>query len=188
MGSVAASGGYYVSCGASRIVANPGTLTGSIGVISEFLQLEDALNKLGVGVKTIKSGKLKDAGSPTRKMNEADEKYFQDLMDNVHVQFIDVVSRERDISRDEAVALADGRVFTGVQALGLRLIDTLGTYQDAVTIAANMAGIAGEPSVVKERKRQSLFESIFGDVAETLTGIQHEILNRPVMSFRFVSP
>lgn len=188
MGSVAASGGYYVSCGASRIVANPGTLTGSIGVISEFLQLEDALNKLGVGVKTIKSGKLKDAGSPVRKMNEQDEKYFQDLMDNVHVQFIDVVSRERDINKEETVALADGRVFTGVQAMDLHLVDTLGTYQDAIAIAAEIAGISGEPSIVKERKRLSWFESMFGDVAESLTAIRQEVLNRPVLSFRFVSP
>lgn len=188
MGSVAASGGYYVSCGASRIVANPGTLTGSIGVISEFLQLEDVLNKLGVGVKTIKSGKLKDAGSPTRKMNEQDEKYFQDLINNVHVQFIDVVSREREIDREEAVVLADGRVFTGVQAMDLRLVDTLGTYQDAIAIAAEIAGISGEPSIVKERKRLSWFESMFGDVAESLTGIQRELLNRPVLSFRFVGP
>lgn len=188
MGSVAASGGYYVSCGASRIVANPGTLTGSIGVISEFLQLEDALSKLGVGIKTIKSGKLKDAGSMSRRMNEQDEKYFQDLMDNVHGQFIDVVSRERDLNKEETVALADGRVFTGVQAMDLHLVDTLGTYQDAITIAADLAGIAGDPSIVKERKRQSWFESMFGDVAASLTTIRQEVLNRPVLSFRFVSP
>ncbi len=188
MGSVAASGGYYVSCGATRIVANPGTLTGSVGVISEFLQLEDALEKLGVGVKTIKSGALKDAGSPTKKMNERDEKYFQDLMDDVHRQFIKVVERERKLEHDDAIALADGRVFTGARAVSLGLVDTLGTYEDAIRILANLAGIEGEPAIVKERVRETWFESMFGDVSGSLSMLQRELLNRPVLSFRFRDP
>ncbi|HEX9006679.1 MAG TPA: signal peptide peptidase SppA [Bacteroidota bacterium] len=188
MGSLAASGGYYVSCGASRLVANRGTLTGSIGVISEFLQLQGAMDKLGVGIKTIKAGSLKDAGSPVRPMNDADQKYFQGLMDDVHRQFIAVVESERKIPHDQVLAIADGRVFTGEQALPLHLIDTLGTYEDAVRITAGLAGIKGEPALVRERYRRSWFQSFFGDAGETLKDIKQELLDRPVLSFRFNQP
>jgi len=185
MGSLAASGGYYVACGASRIVANRGTLTGSIGVIAEFLQLQDLLGKIGVDVKTIKSGKLKDSGTQTRKMTEEEQKYFQALMDDVHRQFIGVVERERHLSGGATRALADGRVYTGEQAVPLGLVDTLGTYEDAVSIAAAMAGISGEPAIVKERKRRSWFESVAGDVTEEMRAIKEELLTQPVLSFRF---
>lgn len=185
MGSLAASGGYYVACGASRIVANPGTLTGSIGVIAEFLQLEEALNKLGVGVKTIKSGKLKDSGSMTRKMTDEDARYFQQLMDDVHRQFIAAVESERNLDHDQTLALADGRVFTGAQAFELGLVDTIGTLEDAIMIAAELAGISGEPSVVRERKRKPWMDGLFGDVGETLSAIKNEMMNRPVLSYRF---
>lgn len=188
MGSLAASGGYYVACGGSRLVANKGTLTGSIGVIAEFLQLQDALDKLGIGVKTIKSGKLKDSGSSTRRMTEEDQKYFQGLMDDVHRQFIHVVETERDISHEDAIALADGRVFTGEQAVLNGLVDTLGTYEDAVMITAELVGIEGEPAIVKERKRRSVFDSLFDDVAEGLSDLTQEVKNRPVLSFRFIGP
>jgi protease-4 len=188
MGALAASGGYYVSCGASRLVANRGTLTGSIGVISEFLQLKEALDKLGVGFKTIKSGKLKDAGSSSRKMTEEDERYFQQLMDDVHRQFIAVVEHERHLDHNLVVNIADGRVFTGEQAVEAGLVDTLGTYQDAVSITAEISGISGEPSIVKERKRRSFWDSIFSDVEESLTDFKQELLEKPALSFRFVGP
>jgi protease-4 len=188
MGSVAASGGYYVSLGASTIVANPGTLTGSVGVIAEFLQLGDALDKLGISVRTIKSGKLKDAGSRTRKMTEDDRKYFQSLLDDVHVQFVEVVERERGFDPKKAIELSDGRVFTGVQALGIGLIDTLGTFEDAVRIAADLAGITGDPALVRERKKRGFWDSMFGEAAAGLTEIQREVFQRPVLSYRFVGP
>jgi protease-4 len=188
MGSLAASGGYYVAVGGSYLVANRGTLTGSVGVISEFLQVKDALDKLGIGVKTIKAGKLKDAGSPMRAMNEDDQKYFQALMDDVHRQFIDVVARERKMDVEKVRELADGRVFTGEQALQLGLVDTLGTFEDAVRIAAVKVGIKGEPAIVKERKRQMWYESIFGDAGETLKDLKQELIDRPVLSYRFAAP
>lgn len=188
MGALAASGGYYVSCGASEIVANRGTLTGSIGVISEFLQLQQAMSKLGVDVKTIKSGKLKDAGSPTRAMNDADEQYFQGLIDDVHRQFISVVENERKLKHEDVVAMADGRVFTGEQAVLRHLVDTLGTYEDAIRITANLVGIKGEPALIRERHRQSLIQSFMGDAGESLKEIKQELLERPVMSFRFTQP
>jgi protease IV len=188
MGSLAASGGYYVACGGSRLVANRGTLTGSIGVISEFLQLRGALDKLGIDLKTIKAGKLKDAGSPTKKMTDEEQKYFQDLMDDVHRQFITVVARERHKDPKDLEKIADGRVFTGEQAVELGLVDTIGTYQDAIKIAASMIGIDGEPALVIERKKQSALESIFGDVGESVRDIAQEVVNRPVMSYRFAGP
>jgi len=188
MGAMAASGGYYIACGASRIVANRGTLTGSIGVISEFLQLSDALEKLGVTVNTIKAGALKDAGSPTRKMTSADRTYFQNLMDEVHEQFIGVVAAERGIDPDSIRALADGSVMTGERALSRGLVDTIGTYEDAILIAGELAGIEGEPSVVKERVRRSIWDGIFGETEEAVGKVARELLDRPVLSFRYVGP
>jgi protease-4 len=186
MGALAASGGYYVACGGTRLVANRGTLTGSIGVISEFLQLKNALEKLGIDMKTIKAGKLKDAGSPTKKMTEEDQQYFQALMDEVHDQFKEVVTRERRLSPAKVRALADGRVFTGEQAVALGLVDTIGTFEDAVHIAGALAGIEGEPAIVKERKRQAWFESMFGDAGDALRELKQELLDRPVLSYRFI--
>lgn len=188
MGSVAASGGYYVSCGSTKIVANRGTLTGSIGVISEFFRFDPMLDKVGVSVNTIKSGKLKDAGNPFRKMTDEDRKYFQDLMDEVHQQFISVVEHERKIGHDTVVHLADGRVFTGDQAVSLRLVDTIGTYEDAVGLAARLAGIRGKPTIVREHKhRPTFFDVIFGQSkVSDLFGLKDEIANQPVLQYRMV--
>lgn len=188
MGSLAASGGYYVACGGSRLVANRGTLTGSIGVISEFLQFREAMDKLGIGVTTIKSGALKDAGSATRPMTEQDRAYFQKLMDEVHRQFMGVVERERNLEHRRVVGLADGRVFTGEQAVELSLVDTLGTYEEAIMIAAGMAGIDGTPALVRERKRATFWGNMLGDMGETVKDLKQEVLDRPVMSYRYTGP
>lgn len=188
MGSLAASGGYYVACGASRLVANNGTLTGSIGVISEFLQLHEALGKLGIGVKTIKSGSLKDAGSSSRKMTPVDQAYFQSLMDDVHRQFIGVVEVERHLPHARVLAFSDGRVFTGQEAYKLGLVDTIGTYEDAIAIVANLAGIGGEPAIVRERRRPPWWAPAVDDMSETVKSLKQEILDRPVLSYRFIGP
>jgi len=188
MGSLAASGGYYVSCGASRIVANRGTLTGSIGVIAEFLQLREALDKLGVDVKVIKSGHLKDAGSHVRDMTGEDERYFQSLMDEVHLQFADVVVQEREMEMEKVLELADGRVFTGEDALAKGLVDTIGTFEDAISIAAEMAGIEGEPALVRQRKRRVWWESFAGEAMKEVAAWKSELLDRPVLSYRFIGP
>jgi protease-4 len=188
MGSIAASGGYYVACGSSRIVANRGTLTGSVGVIAEFLQVSDALAKLGIDVKVIKTGRLKDAGSSTKKMTPEDQRYFQNLMDNIHLQFVDVVVQERDLQREKVVELSDGRVFTGEEAVEHGLIDTIGTYEDAVMITAELAGIDGEPAIVKERRRRGWWDNLFGDAVETVADIRSRLLDRPMISYRFVGP
>ncbi len=188
MGSLAASGGYYVSCGANRIVANPGTLTGSIGVISQFMNYDTLMRKVGVGVTTIKSGKFKDAGNPFRSMTKDDAAYFQTLMDGVHRQFIAAVEHERKIDHDSLVSYADGRVFTGEQAYAMKLVDTLGTYEDAIKIAARIAGISDDPAIVKERKRGlTLFERLFGEVlAGNLDGLKEELFHRPILQYRMM--
>lgn len=186
MGAVAASGGYYVSCGASRIVANPGTLTGSIGVISQFMRYDSLMRKIGVGVTTIKSGKLKDAGNPFREMTDQDRAYFQDMMDEVHRQFIAVVEKERKLDHDSVVAIADGRAFTGERARAMRLVDTLGTYEDAIAIAARLGGIKGEPAIVKERRETlSLFDLVFGkSQMADLLDLKSELFDQPVLQYR----
>jgi protease-4 len=188
MGALGASGAYYVACGASRLVANRGTLTGSIGVVSEFLQVHDALSKIGIDVKTIKAGALKDAGSPMRNMTEKDQQYFQRLMDDVHRQFIGVVEKERNLDHAKVVGLADGRVFTGEEAVRDGLVDTVGTFEDAVKIAAQMAGISGEPSLVRERKRISWWETMFGEVGDAVKDLKQDLLERPVLSYKFTGP
>jgi protease-4 len=157
-------------------------------VIAEFLQVQDALEKIGVSVRTVKTGRLKDAGSPTRDMTVADEEYFQSLMDEVHQQFVRVVGSERGIDSLSVRALADGRVFTGEEAMREHLIDTLGTFEDAVGVAADLAGISGEPALVREYKRRPWWKAIFGDAVESVTDLKNELFHRPILSYRFAGP
>jgi protease-4 len=186
MGSLAASGGYYVACGGTKLMANPGTLTGSIGVISQFMRFDPLMGKIGVDVTTIKSGKMKDAGNPFREMTPEDKKYFQDLMDDVHHQFIHVVETERKIDHDTLLQFADGRVFTGEQAVRLRLIDTLGTFEDAIALAGEMGGIKGKPAITKEKKRRlSLFSLLTWDWdMKDLVSLKEELLRQSILQYR----
>lgn len=188
MGSVAASGGYYVALGADRIVANPGSITGSIGVISQFMHVNGLLDKLGVSSTTIKSGALKDAGSPFRPMTTEDRKYFQEMIDDVHDQFISAVAEERKMPKDRVKRIADGRVFTGRKALSLGLVDTLGTYQDAVRIAADLAGLGTAPRIITERKKERLTDMIFGELRGEMTELRDRLLERPIVQYRYVQP
>lgn len=158
MGSVAASGGYYIAVATDRIVANPGTLTGSIGVIMETANVEGLLQKIGVEGVVIKSGKYKDVGSPLRKMSEEERGLLQSVMDDVHKQFIEAVAEGRAIELADAQALADGRIFTGRQAKEAKLVDELGDLEDAIQLAADVVGIEGEPKVVEPRRRFSIRE------------------------------
>jgi protease-4 len=164
MGNVAASGGYYIAAATDRIMANPGTLTGSIGVIMETANVEGLLQKIGVEGVVIKSGKFKDVGSPLRKMSEEERGLMQAVMDDVHKQFIEAVAEGRSMELTEAQALADGRIFTGRQAKAVKLVDDLGNLDDAIQLAADTAGIEGEPKIVEPRRRFSvrdLLESQF---------------------------
>jgi protease-4 len=159
MGSVAASGGYYIACAADRILANPGSITGSIGVIVESLNVEELFRKLGLRSTVIKSGKHKDIASPLRKMTQEEKKLLQGVLDSVHEQFIRAVAEGRNLPLDKVRSLADGRIFSGDQAKTLGLVDELGNLQDTIALAAKMAGIKGEPEVIyPEKKRFSLLD------------------------------
>jgi len=153
MGTVAASGGYYVSTPADVIVANPATLTGSIGVIMEVPVLKGLLDKVGVKVEAVKSREAKDVGSPFREMTEHDRALLQGVVSDVYEQFVRVVSEERGLAPDSVRKIADGRIFTGQQAQALGLIDSLGTLADAKRICARLAGISGEPRLVRAPAR-----------------------------------
>lgn len=158
MGSVAASGGYYIAAATDRIVANPGTLTGSIGVIMEMANVEGLLQKIGVEGVVVKSGKYKDVGSPLRKMSEEERGLLQNVMDDVHKQFIEAVAEGRALEVADVQVLADGRIFTGRQAKEAKLVDELGDLEDAIQLAADVVGIEGEPKVVEPRRRFSIRE------------------------------
>jgi protease-4 len=188
MGSVAASGGYYVSCGASKIVANPGTLTGSIGVIFQFLHFSELMNKIGIDASTFKTGKFKDIGSPYRKTTEDEKKFFDQLLGDVYDQFVTVVATERKLDRKVVLGYADGRVFTGRQARQYGLVDTLGTYEDAINIAAKLGDIQGKPKIVKERKIRPLLDRLMGETVSSLTELKKELFSQPVLQYKFTSP
>ena len=162
MGTVAASGGYYIAAATDRIIANPGSLTGSIGVIMEMANFEGLMKKVGVEGVVIKSGRFKDVGSPLRKMSDEERKLLQSVMDDVHQQFIQAVADGRSMELSDVEPLADGRIYTGRQAKEARLVDELGDLDDAIHIAADIAGMEGEPKVVEPRKRFS-----FRDIIES---------------------
>ena len=184
MGSVAASGGYYVAIGAEKIFANPGTLTGSIGVIFQYPNYMGLMDKVGVNMTTHKSGDLKDAGSPYRKSSADDQKYFQELIDDAYDQFISAVAYERSMDINELKKLADGRVFTGMQAYECGLVDTLGGYEDAIMYAAMLGGIEGEPKVVKEKKKQTFLEIVSSKVSDNPLNKAYDILNAPNLQYK----
>jgi len=159
MGSVAASGGYYIACAANKIIANPGTITGSIGVIIEFANIEELFSKIGMKSVVIKSGKYKDILSPTRQMQDEEKNLIQGVIDNILSQFIDAIAKGRNLPRENIAEIADGRIFSGEQAKELGLVDELGNLQDAIDHAAKLAGIEGEPHVIyPEKKKPSIWE------------------------------
>jgi len=153
LGAIAASGGYMIACAADKIVANPGTITGSISAVMYFADAEDLLKKIGLKSLVIKSGKYKDIGSPARKMTDDERKILQELVDDIYNQFLDVIIKDRKTSREETKKISDGRVFSGRQAQKFKLVDFLGDGTYAVRLAGRMAGIAGKPDVVYPKKK-----------------------------------
>jgi protease IV len=156
MGSLAASGGYYVACTADTIVANPATLTGSIGVIMSFMDVEKLLDKVGMQFNVVKSGKYKDIGSWSREMTPAERALLQSTVDDIHAQFIEAVAASRGMTVEAVTEIADGRIFSGRQALDAGLVDRLGTLEDAVAVAGRMGGIHGTPRTQEPVRRQHL--------------------------------
>jgi protease-4 len=152
LGSVAASGGYYIACAANYVIANPGTLTGSIGAIMAFNNIEELAKKIGVRPAVIKSGAFKDSGSPLRSMRPEERKLLQNVVDDVHEQFVRAVSLGRNLPEDEVKLFADGRVMTGKQALEFKLIDEFGGLEKTKEILGKKIGIVGHPSVIEEKE------------------------------------
>ncbi len=171
MGSIAASGGYYIASPASRIIANPGTLTGSIGVIMEIPNIEGLMNKLGIKTEVVKSGEHKDIASIFRGIGKEEKEILQGVLDNVHEQFIKAVADGRKMLFADVKKIADGRIFTGEQALKIGLVDELGSLEDTIQIAAKLSGIRGEPVIVSKKERFSLFDLIRGKVPKEWTDI-----------------
>jgi protease-4 len=157
MGSVAASGGYMVACAADKIVANPGTITGSISAVMHFANAEELLKKLGLKASVVKSGKFKDIGSPVREMTAEEKALIQELVDDIYDQFLDMVARDRNIPKEKLRKIADGRVFTGRQAHKLGLVDYLGDMGYALTLVGEMSGMKGKPDIVYPKKKGSKF-------------------------------
>lgn len=158
MGSLAASGGYYISAAATKIVANPGTITGSIGVIMEIPNVRGLMDKVGIKSNVIKSVKHKDLASAFRELKEDDKKILQDVVTDVHNQFVEAIAESRKMPIDDIRKLSDGRIFTGLQAKTMGLVDMIGNLQDAIQEAATIAGIKGEPNIVSSKEDFSIIE------------------------------
>jgi len=172
MGSAAASGGYYIAAPATLIYANPGTITGSIGVLMKFSNLEGLMGKIGMKAFTLKTGKFKDVGSPARTMSEEEKAMLQSVIDSTHAQFIRAVAEGRKLPLEKVREIADGRIFSGEQAMELKLIDRMGTMQDAVEEAARLGGISGEPHVIKPPKKKRLFlDMLVEESASRISGM-----------------
>jgi len=154
LGDIAASGGYYLACATDKIVANPGTLTGSIGVLFPITNLEGLFEKLGIEVETVKSGKHKDIGSSSRALTEEEKKLLQELVDNAYQQFLEAVVEGRGefMPGEKIEEICDGRIFTGEQAQGVGLVDELGNLDDSIKLAAKLAGIEGKVRIYEERE------------------------------------
>lgn len=187
--SIVASGGYYIACAADTIIANPGTLVGSIGVMLQVENVEELLKKIGLKRKVVKSGKYKDIGSMTRSMTKEEEAMLQEFSDDVYSQFVDAVVEGRNIKREEVLKLADGRIFTGAQAIKLGLIDKLGNLQDAISITGEMVGIKGEPKVIyPKKKRPSILDFILEEASKRIVRIIEKMLNNKLTVYYLSTP
>jgi protease-4 len=166
LSSTGASGAYYVSCAANKIVANPGTIVGSIGVIAEWVNYADLLEWAKLKEIVFKTGEFKDTGSATRALTDNERKYFQGLIDDMYVQFVEAVSSGRKLDLQDVRAMADGRVFTGRDAKERKLIDETGNFQDAVDLTAKLAGISGKPRLLRvNRQRVTLLDVLTTDLS-----------------------
>ena len=176
MGSVAASGGYYIASAASSIVANPGTITGSIGVIIHLPNLRGLFDKIGYQMTTVKSGEFKDIGNPAREMTPEEKQLLQDTIDETYRQFVRDVASARKLPEEDVRKVADGRIIMGEKALDLKLIDQLGNFEDAVSKAGELGKIEGEPDVTYAKKKsRSLLEFVLG--SDTSDKLNEMILN-----------
>lgn len=192
MGELAASGGYYVSAPADEIFANSGTLTGSIGVISQFIHIGGLLEEYGVEVTTIKSGEFKDIGSMFRSMSDEEQAAWQAIIDETYAEFVKIVADGRGLSVEDVKEIADGSIYTGRQAMELGLVDKLGNQSAAIQRAAELGDIKGEPRIVEYEVPFSLFQGLLGMTRPTspLSEVM-SLLDRaqgPVLQYLYVGP
>ncbi len=170
MGTVAASGGYYIAIAADTLMANPGTIVGSIGVVMNYPVMTELLDKVGIEFETVKSGELKDVGSYSREVTDADRAHLNEMVLDMYDQFVSAVAENRPMEKEVVISLADGRVYTGLQSKELGLIDALGTYEDAIALAGSMGHISGKPKTVqKQKKRPSLLDWLTGHLGQTVS-------------------
>jgi len=167
MGSVAASGGYYIACAGDYIYANPGTITGSIGVIMQYPIVKDLADKIGIQFQTIKTGRVKDVGNPYRAPNEADSLMLSAVINDTYDQFVEAVASNRNLDREKVLEVADGSIFSGRQALELGLVDALGSYETAIEYLAEISGFTDEPRrlIQRERRERNILDLI-GSLAD----------------------
>src|SRR5580693_4327594 len=178
--TVGASGAYYVSSATNKIYADNGSVVGSIGVIAQWVNYAELLQWAKLKDITMKAGEFKDTGSPTRDMTPAEREYLQGMIDNMHVQFIQAVADGRKMKFEDVKSIANGKVWTGQQALSMKLIDQLADFQAAVDDTAKAVGIKGEPVLIKpERDRKTLSDLLFGDLSEWLPS-KEKILDQHV--------
>ncbi len=187
MSNVAASGGYYIACGSDTIFANAGTITGSIGVITQFFNIERLAERVDLEVNTVKSGEFKDSGSPFKPFEEQDEAVFSEMVFDIHDQFVETVADCRDMDYDEVDELADGRVYTGRQARDNGLVDEIGTFQDTVDYLAEETGLDDPPVVHPPEERLGIIEEFFQIVADTSTSTVEEH-SRSRVNYKYVGP
>lgn len=166
IGTLGASGGYYIASAATKIVASEGSITGSIGVIIQFFNFQQLLGKIGVKGNVIKSGEFKDSGSPIRDMTKEEKELIQGVIDDVHNQFVDAIVKGRSIKKEEVLKIADGRIITGKKAKELRLIDEIGNLNDAIEMAKKIANIEGEPKLVYPKKKKMSLLEILNSISE----------------------
>ncbi|MBH23320.1 MAG: signal peptide peptidase SppA [Myxococcales bacterium] len=193
MGSVAASGGDYIACAADRIFANAGTVTGSIGVITQLTNFTDLAEMAKVDVITIKSGQYKDVGNAFREFEEKDRQFFEQMVLNIYEQFVKDVSEARGMKLDDVRAVADGRVFTGLQALELGLVDELGTLYDSAEYLAGEVGLdKKDPNLIypPEEEGDLLQQLVEGTVQGVATGVSSGVrkMSAPMIEYRYVGP
>lgn len=189
MGSLAASGGFYIAMAADKVYANPGTLTGSIGVIMQLPNVQGLMKWAGVEMNTITAGKMKDVGNMYRPMTAEERDYLAAMLEDVHQQFIAAVAEGRGLKVEEVAPIADGRVFTGRKAKELKLVDELGGLQDAVAAAAKLGGITGEPKTEYPKQEKKFLKELLGDEADTMfQGAAKALapLGGPALEYRMV--
>tara|TARA_A100001011_G_C14281113_1_gene831627 strand:+ start:1032 stop:1904 length:873 start_codon:yes stop_codon:yes gene_type:complete len=186
MGNVAASGGYYLSLGADTIIANLGTTTGSIGVIMGYPIINDLMNDIGIEYNTVKSGLYKDSGSSFRESTIEDQKYFENLVKDLHSQFVNVIVKERNIKIESVEKLANGKVYSGKQALDYNLIDMIGTLDDAFMIANKSIGNSKEPIIIlPPQEKGGIFDIIFNNINSSTNTIINMTYPKPLYKMMF---